>query len=76
VFVAAVVEHLSAGKPFDASAQEGVTKQLVVWEEAWVTNSSNSAAAFGGTVSQGSTTAIAAELCAKYKVCSSSADLK
>ena len=64
-FITAVIEAAAAGKPFDAAAQAQVTKGLVSWEEAWVSNASNTAAAFG-TSPEGSTVAVAAALCAKH----------
>ena len=64
-FITAVIEAVTAGKPFDAAAQDAVNHALEAWEEDWVSNASNTAAAFG-TAPNGSTTSIAAALCAKY----------
>ena len=66
-FIAAVVYTVSTGATFDAAAQARVDQEIIVWEEQWVRNASNTAAKFG-TTPRGSPTATAKSICAKYNI--------
>jgi hypothetical protein len=67
-FISAVIDTVSRGDIWSVEAQHNMTRELMVWEEAWVANASNTAASFGTTPS-GSPTSIGAELCKKHSIC-------